>query len=477
MSRKVLFSPVGGTDPISADNARDGSMLHILRKRSPDAVYLYLSAEMLRLQQQDQRFTRAVEKLGEATGHHIDCYLIERPELKNVQEFDVFYFDFLKEIREIIKKEGNPSSEDLLVNTSSGSPAMKNALVVLQALGNLQCTLIQVSAPNRAIGTHTHPKDYDLDVYWELDEDNRSDSEDRTKAIKSLNLLSLNNLNVIRRFIEKYDYEAAYELGKTVPSEISSGFMPFLRLGKARSLLDLKNAKKACIEAGISPEEIFPVNDASGQKIFEYALCCDLKLKRGELADFVRALTPLIADLFEKVIEKQLGLRIDDYCKMWKTKEGKGIRIWDEYKILRKPDNDHGAKLLANAFMEKYRGDPHLNTVSSDQLSAIIDSACRDNVRHPVYILRERVEKTIRNVTAHEIVSVNDDYIRDRTASEKEAGLDSAGIMKLVRQVASLAGFSKDKGWDSYDHMNELIKKAVDAAWETSGMTADVLSR
>jgi CRISPR type III-A/MTUBE-associated protein Csm6 len=477
MSRKVLFSPVGGTDPISADNARDGSMLHILRKRSPDAVYLYLSAEMLRLQEQDQRFTRVVEKLSEATGRHIDCYLIERPELKNVQEFDVFYFDFLKEIREIIKKEGILSPEDLLVNTSSGSPAMKNALVVLQALGNLQCTLIQVSAPNRAIGTHTHPKDYDLDVYWELDEDNRPDSEDRTKAIKSPNLLSLSKLDMIRGFIDEYDYEAAYETAQTIPPELSSGFMPFLRLGKARSLLDLKDAKKACAEAGIAPEEIFPVDGARGQ-IFEYALCCDLKRRRGELADFLRALTPLIVELFELVIEKQLGIRIDDYCKVRVFKDGIRHREWDEDKILVNRADDPNAKLLANAFMEKYKGDPHLNNVSSDQLSAVIDSLCQDDVRQPVYILRERVEKTIRNVTAHEIVSVDDELIRKRTVGDGAPdGLDSAGIMKLVRQVASLAGFSKDKGWNSYDHMNELIKKAVDAAGENSGMTTDVLSR
>ena len=37
----VLFSPVGGTDPISND--RDGSMLHIARRYHPDHIMLFLS--------------------------------------------------------------------------------------------------------------------------------------------------------------------------------------------------------------------------------------------------------------------------------------------------------------------------------------------------------------------------------------------------------------------------------------------------
>ena len=31
MNRTILFSPVGGTDPIHNKNCRDGSMLHIAR--------------------------------------------------------------------------------------------------------------------------------------------------------------------------------------------------------------------------------------------------------------------------------------------------------------------------------------------------------------------------------------------------------------------------------------------------------------
>ena len=47
--KKILFSPIGGTDPIS--NFRDGAMLHICRIYKPDIVYLYLSKEMCEFQE------------------------------------------------------------------------------------------------------------------------------------------------------------------------------------------------------------------------------------------------------------------------------------------------------------------------------------------------------------------------------------------------------------------------------------------
>lgn len=475
MTRRVLFSPVGGTDPISADNMMDGSMLHIARKRLPDAVYLYLSKEMIRNQKLDQRYTRALEKLSAATGHHIDFYLIERPNLTKVHDFDVFYWDFRNEISGIIEKEGIESPEELLVNISSGTPAMKSALVVLNAMIGVRYTLVQVATPEGRMGNHTHPGDYDFDTYWDLDEDNRPDSNDRTKDIRSTNLLALGNLQTIRNFVDKYDYDAAWELAQTLPPEISGGMMPFLRLGRARSLLNLIEARQACADAGLDQADIFPagVGDSKG-KVFEYALCCDIKRRRGELADFIRSLSPLIVELFELIIEKQLGIYIEDYCTDRMNRNGSITRVWDSDRIFSPRNGDKGAEFLAKAFREKYGSKTDLGCVFSDHLAAVIESACGDDVSRPVSVLRG-VEQTIRNKAAHEIVSVDEKSITRLTRVNKGKGLGSEEIMNLVRDVASLAGFPKQKGWDSYDHMNELIKNAIRTAGADSGMTADAL--
>ena len=62
MNQTILFSPVGGTDPISATNCRDGSLLHICRVRKPNKVILYMSQEVLENQKKDNRYLYCLEK-------------------------------------------------------------------------------------------------------------------------------------------------------------------------------------------------------------------------------------------------------------------------------------------------------------------------------------------------------------------------------------------------------------------------------
>ncbi len=56
MNQTILFSPVGGTDPISQNNYRDGSLLHICRVYKPTKVVLFLSREMLDFHRKDNRY-------------------------------------------------------------------------------------------------------------------------------------------------------------------------------------------------------------------------------------------------------------------------------------------------------------------------------------------------------------------------------------------------------------------------------------
>ena len=89
---KVLFSPVGTTDPIRKH--RDGSMLHICRYYQPDKVYLYLSKEMQEYEKKDHRFTYCLHQLEKQQCRHIEINLIERENLENVQDFNTFYLEF-----------------------------------------------------------------------------------------------------------------------------------------------------------------------------------------------------------------------------------------------------------------------------------------------------------------------------------------------------------------------------------------------
>ena len=103
----ILFSPVGGTDPISNSNYRDGSMLHIVRHFRPDIIHLYLTKEMLDHQKEDNRYLYCLEKLFELQHReNVDIREFQRPDLTEVHDFNFFYQEF----RQLLEKRGIPAT-------------------------------------------------------------------------------------------------------------------------------------------------------------------------------------------------------------------------------------------------------------------------------------------------------------------------------------------------------------------------------
>ena len=56
--KKVLFSPIGNTDPIR--ECYDGACLHIVRHYQPDEVVLFFTKEMWEREQANHCYTRAI---------------------------------------------------------------------------------------------------------------------------------------------------------------------------------------------------------------------------------------------------------------------------------------------------------------------------------------------------------------------------------------------------------------------------------
>lgn len=90
MGKVILFSPVGGTDPISNNNAKDGALLHCCRVYKPDMVYMYMSQWTIKNETEDHRYSYCLTKLYERLGKELVYERIDRPELEEVQEFNFF---------------------------------------------------------------------------------------------------------------------------------------------------------------------------------------------------------------------------------------------------------------------------------------------------------------------------------------------------------------------------------------------------
>lgn len=442
MSKKILFSPVGGTDPIKY--CRDGSMLHICRYYKPDIIYLYMSHEMLEYHKKDNRYIYAIEQLGICLNHVFETHLIERDELVNVQQYDVFYRDFRDEIKKI--EESMEDGDELFLNMASGTPAMKSALLVMATFAEYRFIPIQVSTPKKSMNAeHEDREDFDNELNWECNEDNLDGSENRCTEVKSLNLVRMMKTEIIKKHIMAYDYAAALTVADEMKESIPEDVYEKLQIMEARVKLDHKKISRLTKGKNY---DIYPVKEGDKLKLFEYMLVLQMKIKRGEFADFIRGITPLVVDILENILKNKCNIRLDDCC----IKDKGGINKWSEEKL-----GILGLKeVLEDAY--KDRGGFKYGNVSSGHIANIIKNRSMDiklieNMDAIIF-----VEERVRNIAAHEIVSVTDEWIRERTKRKNETGKSADEIFSILKYLLRESGVNVGKDdWQSYDGINESI--------------------
>lgn len=438
MGKVILFSPVGGTDPISMSNYRDGSLLHICRFFKPDKVVLYMSKEILDNHRKDNRYLYCLDKLAELQNRQMEYEIIERDDLTEVQDFDYFYEEFKKIICRLSKELED--TDCLLLNVSSGTPSMKSGLLVLQTMGEYCAELVQVSTPERKMNEHIH-KGYDVQLLWEMNEDNESDAKNRCSIIKCPSLTALKKIEIIKKHISVYNYQAGLDVAKTLPEAETKDYIQLIQMAYYRQLLDFKNVDKILKQTEF---DCLPVKTGNGRKCFEYALNLDVKVKRGEYADFIRGITPLIVDLFEMVLKNQKHINLDDYCGM-----GSFGRVWSIKKL-------RGTEML-DCLNRGFQGNFRCGNIYSIHLKVLIDYYLKKETR----IIKitddlRTVEKMIRNLAAHEIISVTDEMIFQKT------GLHSKQIMDRIKEIFNYTQVPVPLGaWDSYDEMNRQLYNRI----------------
>ena len=238
-----------------------------------------------------------------------------------------------------------------------------------------------------------------------------------------------------------YDYQAAYEVAKTMPAVYTVAYIDLLEMGAYRILLNFGEVDKL-----LKRQKLYnlPIRSSDSRKYFEYALNLNVKLQRKEYADFVRAVTPLIVDLLEMALKKQEKIDVNDYCYKDNT-----IRKWSRGKL----DGTAVLEKLNEAYSVGFSYGPvysdHLNTLIQEFSSDARLKTLADNLR--------KMEISIRNLAAHNIVSITDEKIKNET------GFTGKQIMDMIKSMFSYTDILvKKEYWNSYDDMNEVILKAME---------------
>lgn len=436
----VLFSPVGGTDPIS--NCRDGAILHICRKYKPDCVMLYLSEEMLRYHNSDDRYRRTLRLWAEENG--VDLVILEekRPELENPHLFDTFYGDFEGCLHRLHERYPN---HKLLANLSSGTPAMKSALAVLTQITDLKIQGIQVSSPHRAHnGERERLEDYDIEAAWVCNDDCYPERyEDRCIESKQENLRAKLLYETLCAHIDTYDYAAAIRVGKEMGALLPSEAMELLNAADLRYQVRWREIRPASLQQDL-------ISRGSGEErdIIEYILSLLLRQERKELGDFLRGLTPALFALSMYALKKVTKNDLEACCD-------KSSRL--DYSKIPKDVSERLDRLYIGGFDGKY--------INSDMCVKLLeDIAPTHPCVAPLSVLRE-IEIRVRNTAAHTLQPINEDWIAQECARilpAPEKGWKSKEIAELLKTCTELI-FGRDRNsmrWDSYKLMNDKIKRA-----------------
>ena len=190
-----------------------------------------------------------------------------------------------------------------------------------------------------------------------------------------------------------------------------------------------------------------PVKSSNAFKRFEYALVLHVKLQRGEYADFIRAITPLIVDLYEQVLKTKCDFVVDDYCTP-ANKLTNQPRRWSRRKL----DGTDVLQVLEG----NYNGEFKYGPVYSDQLKALINDRSNDQgLKNIVNRLRD-VESNVRNLAAHELDSFDDSKIQSLT------GYSANTILQNIKSLFGYTGYNIPKeAWNSYEEMNDFIIDAI----------------
>jgi len=446
---RILFSPVGMTDPISPDRPKDqgtfheGALLQICRHYSPDLVYVYMSSEALEHENADHRYLRGLELLKADTGQSFEVRTIRRPGLVDVHLFDFFLDDFREELRKI--RAEYPEGE-IIVNVSSGTPAMKSALQILAAATDLNIRPMQVSTANKSAN---NPRECRIEEEWPHNLDTAPDSPSRVEVSSNKNLLFEFNKKLLISLIDNYDYHAARLLSERLQVFLSVEFRELMNAVTLRYDLKSEDAKKVFDRCG-HPELMKNVNIPA-----EYFMIVDLKVRKKEYLDFLRALTPLVVEVFYDMANKSLGVDLTKYTRypenkfFWNDRKLAGSAIEGKFDQQPKYHKRDVARPVGGLYPKSHVLSWHISNLSENL------STDETLVRRTIKI--RSFEENVRNIAAHTMTSFTKEQIKRETGWTPEEM-----VKELLDYIMAYTSIPADRSsLTVYDDINRKLTELL----------------
>ena len=336
--KRVLVTFVSMADPYK--NKRDGSMMHIIRNYNTkdipiEKVCIYYSKEMYQYEKEQQIFSRAIKHF-EIENQKIEIcdYPKDKTKLReDVYVYGSFYSEIHEILNEIIKEYTEKDEEcEILLNISSGTPAMQTDLSLLGITSNLpkklKIKMIQVTTPLKSSNNRREFEENIEEALNETTENEEKINENRTIVENIVDTRKLILLESIQDAFNKHDYAGVYnnlknseDLFKNKEIFEYSKNLYFRYIGNEKKAFEILN------NPNIVQEEIYPIMDEEYRVLLEKINIMKVKYSREEINDWLLIAQTVIEDLYKRLVEKILNIKIEDI-----EKEGK--ISYDEFKII-----------------------------------------------------------------------------------------------------------------------------------------------
>ena len=295
---RILYTPVGDTDPIRG--CYDGGMLHIVRHYNPDMAILILSKDMEQKEESNRRFSKALKHVKADLDIKLICTGLEDVHrIDTLQPFVDHFYEMLSEY---------PDAE-ILINLSSGTPQMKLIMSYL-SVEHDAVRGIQVDSPQGG-SNRSEPAvndDKNIEIVIENNFDDQGDTENRCHE-PQMGYIKRNNLKQSRHtLINSYKYKEAISLyhgyKRTFKDGVVIDVLPLLEHAQLRLGLDYNGALQKSRKVGsINLSSIF--TDKVLRKLHEFLMLMEVRLKQGQIEDFILKTTPFMYELMRYYFTKE----------------------------------------------------------------------------------------------------------------------------------------------------------------------------
>ncbi|TKZ26051.1 type III-A CRISPR-associated CARF protein Csm6, partial [Brachyspira catarrhinii] len=364
---------------------------------------------------------------------------------EKVNDYDAFMTDFRDSIQNI-HNEYSKNGYNILLNVSSGTPAMKSNLLLEVVNSNIKLIPIQVSTPANGSNYHKEKIIFNIDLLSKIDEQ-KEQLNNRCSEIKVLSFKKVKIKSQIESLINRYEYSAALQIFNEDENAVNlfdSKLPVYLKHCVYRMNSQFREAEKLLLDNSINVLDYSNGNEIV-REFFEYYYIMKIRQSKGALTDFILRITPFITKLLYYFLDDKYNLNIDKYIDT--APNGTSY--------IKRELIDKNNKDLLRSLDKKFKfKDTFLNFNTLINIAYYYRDKFNDNNYVRVYDAFKyfsRIEKE-RNKAAHTMINIDEDFIKSNLNKS------SIDILKNCESLLKMI-FNYQNDYFVYDDINKRMRE------------------